>query len=123
MDTLCALLHEVFLPKGNKFPRSWFLFRKVFGGLLSSRWKRVDICIKEHHIFEVGETNCPTCNEPRYRTLTLVNNKTKQVARKWFYKMSFIDQLKWRFFTDPDWVRVRQNHILFCCALQQNFFI
>lgn len=107
MDTLCALLHDIFLPKGNVFPRSWYLFREIFSGLLSSRWKRVDICVKEHHIFAPGENNCPKCQESRYRPLKLANNKTKQVSRKWFYSISFIDQLRWRFFSDPDWVKVR----------------
>ena len=93
---------------GNVFPRSWYLFRKLFSGVLSSRWKQVDICIKEHHIFAPGETNCPKCNEARCRTLALVDSKTKQVPRKWFYSMSIIDQINRRFFSDPDWVKVRK---------------
>ena len=105
LNSLCALIHDFLLPSNNIFPRSWFLFRKEFNSAIHSTWSRVDICIKEHHIFEFGETTCPICGEDRY-VIKKLKKGNKSVPRKWFYSMSFIDRIKRRFEKDKEWVEV-----------------
>ena len=94
------------LPEGNVFPRSWFLFRKEFSTKVKANWKRIDICVNQHHIFAFGETVCPICGKDRYEIKHLARGDVS-VPRKYFYEMNFIEQIKKRFQKDKTWVNVR----------------
>ena len=105
LNALCAIISDFLLPENNEFPRSWFLFRNTFAEVLGSRWKKVDICINEDHIFLEGQQICPICGEQRYKIKRLKKGDHR-VPRKWFYKMSLIDQINYRFSKDVGWVQV-----------------
>ena len=105
LNSLCALIHDFLLPENNEFPRSWFKFRKEFDTSIHSQWTRIDICVKEDHIFEFGEKTCPKCGELRYQIMHLTKGD-KEVPRKWFYSIGFVDRINRRFATDKQWVEV-----------------
>lgn len=108
VNALCSILHTFFLPEENTFPSSWYTFRKHFDAIVSSDWNRIDICIKEHHIFKDGELICPFpgCGEAHYSIKHLSRGKTRRLPRKWFYSIDFIKRIKNRFSRDKEWVKV-----------------
>lgn len=93
------------LPEGNSFPATMYLFHKYFEEVVPKQWERVVICVNEHHIFKVGEVVCPKCGEERNRVLDLTYTR-KEIPRKWFYSLDFIELVKTRFAQDPAWVKV-----------------
>jgi len=98
------------LPDGNSFPSTLYLFNKYFERAVPKAWQKVVICVNEHHIFEDGQVVCPKCGEQRNRILHLTYDN-KEVPRKWFYSVDFIELIKHRFAKDPAWVKV-YNFIL-----------
>ena len=117
MNTLLALISDVLLPADNQFPRSWHLFRKLLKFSMS-KMKKVHICVHEDYIFNGNEITCPKCNANRFKTRHLAGGRTKQVPKKWFYYVNFIDRLKKKFAEDKDWVKVYYYVNAHCTVLK-----
>ena len=49
-DRLCRLLHDVVLPKGNLFPRSYFLMKRAVNAMLLEK-VTYHVCMSDYHIF------------------------------------------------------------------------
>lgn len=106
MKVLCSLLYDFLLPEDNVFPSTWYRFRGEFDGVITQHWKVVHVCVKEHHVFKDDrERVCPICGEERFTTKHLAT-RDKEVPRRWFHTLGFIDQVKRRFQTDLKWVKV-----------------
>lgn len=115
LSALILIVSKLVLPEGNRFPSTSHLFHQFFEDAVPKQWKRIVICVKEHHIFEDGEVVCPKCGEQRNRTLYLTYGD-KEIPRKWFYSVDFVELVKHRFAKDPAWVKVRQFR--FCCCFR-----